>query len=280
MEDETEYKHVKYTDWMCSDDEPEQISQGQGGQTDDQAFEATRFEGLEGHMRLQLEKTFGGDDRFKLTEDFNVSFKDANRKNAHVSDVMLGALSKREQQDFFHDNKMTKSDRIKDTGGYESLEEGNVEWKHGIDMEREKANALNLLSRIVPANEVFLTSSKADNKKTTDQDAQGSEQINKLVGLGDQSGTKKRAMHIKRFDPTNKNSHALIVPKEEKKESIDEKTGLKTGKKTKGPTDQRQRLMEQGRLQIMNKKQKFSDAEALQERQTQLARDFQNKMIE
>jgi hypothetical protein len=28
MEDETEYKHVKYTDWMCSDDEPEQISQG------------------------------------------------------------------------------------------------------------------------------------------------------------------------------------------------------------------------------------------------------------
>jgi hypothetical protein len=88
---------VKYNDWMGSDDdEPETISQGQGGQNDIDNFTQTRFDGLDGHMRLQLEKTYGGDDRFKLTEDFNVSFKDANKVRAHVSDVMLGALSKRE----------------------------------------------------------------------------------------------------------------------------------------------------------------------------------------
>jgi len=47
-------------------------------------------------MRLQLQKTYKGDDRFRLTQDFDVSFRDANKFNAHVSDVMLGALSKRE----------------------------------------------------------------------------------------------------------------------------------------------------------------------------------------
>ena len=51
-------------------------------------------------MRLQLEKTYGGDDRFKLTNDFEVSFKDANKAHRHVPDTMLGALSKREQEDF------------------------------------------------------------------------------------------------------------------------------------------------------------------------------------
>jgi hypothetical protein len=52
-------------------------------------------------MRLQLEKSYGGDARFKLTEEFDVSLKDANKSHNHVSDVMLGALSKREQKDFF-----------------------------------------------------------------------------------------------------------------------------------------------------------------------------------
>lgn len=56
-------------------------------------------------MRLQLEKSYGGDARFKLTEDFDVSLNDANRTHNHVSDVMLGGLSKREQQDFFSSSK-------------------------------------------------------------------------------------------------------------------------------------------------------------------------------
>ena len=55
-------------------------------------------------MRLQLEKTYGGDDRFKLTEDFEVSLKDANRGHTHVPDQMIGALSKTEFNAFFHKN--------------------------------------------------------------------------------------------------------------------------------------------------------------------------------
>jgi hypothetical protein len=75
---------------------------------------------------------------------------------------MLGALSKREQEDFISDAKLKKMDNIRiDTGGYDSLDEGDVKWKHNINMEKEKSNALFLLSQVVPANEVFLTSSKS-----------------------------------------------------------------------------------------------------------------------
>ena len=72
------------------EDEPN-FEQGQGGMGD--GFEKAQYDGLEGHMRLQLQKSYGGDKRFKLTEEFDVSLKD----NHHISDVMLGALSKREQ---------------------------------------------------------------------------------------------------------------------------------------------------------------------------------------
>ena len=76
-------------------------------------------------MRLQLQKTYGGDDRFKLTNEFEVSFKDANKAKRHIPDVMLGALSKREQEDFLSDAKLKKMDNIvRDTGGYNSLDEG------------------------------------------------------------------------------------------------------------------------------------------------------------
>ena len=172
-----EYGKVSYNDWMGSDeDEHEEASQsqGQGGQIDNsdykekkadqEEFIQQRFEGLDGHMRLQLEKTYGGDERFKLTDEFKVSFKDANKAKRHIPDAMLGALSKREQQDFISDAKLQQIKRVKDTGGYDSLEEGNVEWKHNIDLEIERENALNILSQIVPANEVFLTSSKAQNR--------------------------------------------------------------------------------------------------------------------
>ena len=97
-------------------------------------------------MRLQMQKTYGGDDRFKLTKDFEVSIKDANKSKAHISDIMLGALSKKEQEDFFSDKKLSKLKVIKDTGGYEDLEEGYIQWSHNIDLEKERSNALNILS--------------------------------------------------------------------------------------------------------------------------------------
>lgn len=59
---------------------------------------------------------------------------------------MLGALSKREQEDFISEAKLSKIERIKDTGGYESLEEGDIQWDHNIDLEIEKSNALNILA--------------------------------------------------------------------------------------------------------------------------------------
>jgi len=57
------------------------------------------------------------------------------------------------------------------------------------------------------------------------------------VGKGDQSGTKKRAMHIKRFDPSNPSSHALLIKKEEVEES-----------------KQNQKKMEEGRQMLQAKK--------------------------
>ena len=65
-----ENKVVKFEDWMSEGSDPGEIT---GFPTH------TRFEGgIDGHMRLQLEKTFGGDERFKLSKDFDVSLKDAN----------------------------------------------------------------------------------------------------------------------------------------------------------------------------------------------------------
>ena len=178
-------------------------------------------------MRLQLEKTYGGDERFKLTSDFDVSFGDAKKTKSHIPDAMLGALSKREQEDFISDKKLGAiKQRTKDTGGYESLEEGDVKWDHDIDLEKERSNALNILSQIVPANEVFLTSSKSQNRLASSAAKQSGQvkEIDKLTGKGDASGTKKRAMHIKRFDPSNPNSFALVVKPQEKENKEDDKT--------------------------------------------------------
>jgi len=83
-----ENKVTKYEDWM---------SEGSGDDQPDGFASHDRFEGgIDGHMRLQLEKTFGGDERFKLSKDFDVSFKDANAGKRHISEIMMGGLSKKE----------------------------------------------------------------------------------------------------------------------------------------------------------------------------------------
>jgi hypothetical protein len=93
-----------------------------------------------------------------------VSFKDANKVNAHIPDQMMGALSKREAEMFVSSARLDKMVEVKDTGGYDSLEEGDVKWQHKIDLEKERSAALNVLASVVPANEVFLTSKKQSNK--------------------------------------------------------------------------------------------------------------------
>jgi hypothetical protein len=80
----------------------------------------------------------------------------------------------------------------------------------------------------VPANEVFMTSSKSHAKGN--QNSSHSNDIDKLTKKGDQSGTRKRAMHIKRFDPSNPDSFALLIKKEEdqeKKKEIKEKNDMR-----------------------------------------------------
>ena len=45
-------------------------------------FEKTQYEGKKGHLLLQLQKTYKGDDRFKLAEDsgFDIDLKDKDAK--------------------------------------------------------------------------------------------------------------------------------------------------------------------------------------------------------
>jgi hypothetical protein len=56
------------------------------------------------------------------------------------------------------------------------------------------------------------------------QDRGVDEQVDILTRKNDEAGTKKRSMHIKRFDPSNLNSHALLVKKEtsDKRKMLDE----------------------------------------------------------
>lgn len=79
---------------------------------------------------------------------------------------MLGAMSKMERDEFISDKKLEKINKIKvDTGGYNSLDEGDmIKWDHNIDLEKERSNTLNILASLVPANEIYLTSSKSANK--------------------------------------------------------------------------------------------------------------------
>ena len=44
-----------------------------------------------------------------------------------------------------------------------------------------------------------------------DLSCQVEEQINKLMGLGDASGTKKRAMHIRRYDPSIEKTNVFVI---------------------------------------------------------------------
>lgn len=216
-------------------------------------------------MRLQLQKTFGGDERFKLTKDFDVSLKDANKSKSHISDIMMGQLSKREQEDFMQAKYQGKQRQVKiDTGGYSSLDDsdgGEIQWKHEINLEKERNQALNILSQIVPANEVFLTCSKANNKSSLDQarNSGQKESIDKLIGMGDASGTKKRALHIKRFDPSNAQSHALLVKKEDED----------TKQKEKG----KKQIHEEGRIHIMNKR-KLNQEMSLLDQKKRLKEQF------
>ena len=63
-------------------------------------FNQDRYEGRDGHMRLLMEKTYGGDSRFKLGQEFQVDYQDANRVKAHIPDQFMVSMTKKEREDF------------------------------------------------------------------------------------------------------------------------------------------------------------------------------------
>ena len=78
-------------------------------------------------------------------------------------------------------------------------------------------------------------------------------------------------MHIKRFDPSNPNSFALVVKAEEKEEKAD------VHKKKKQKTE-KQTLLEEGRLQVLNKRNQ--NEITLQEQKKLLVEKFENQAYE
>ena len=47
---------------------------------------------------MQLQKTYRGDERFRLDDDFDINLKQATANRKSLPQNMLGALSKREEE--------------------------------------------------------------------------------------------------------------------------------------------------------------------------------------
>ena len=75
-------------------------------------------------------------------------------------------------------------------------------------------------------------------------------------------------MHIKRFDPNNKQSFALLINKEKNKNTPTEPTTARN----------KQKMLEEGRKQITDKKKELT--EMLEKEQKKLAQKFENVVLE
>ena len=74
-----------------------------------------------------------------------------------MPDKLLGAMTKREQ-DFFQ-----KGETMEKAESKIQKEDVDLAWQPQINVESEREKALSILTQIVPANEVYLTSSKSQN---------------------------------------------------------------------------------------------------------------------
>ena len=101
MEEEDSFvgKKVRFDDWMGDDPEGDK-------QNIDEIFAANKFSKREkkGHLLLQLQRTYKGDDRFKLNAEFEAD--DVKQLPSN----MLGALSSKEYQDLIAKKKPKKDD--------------------------------------------------------------------------------------------------------------------------------------------------------------------------
>lgn len=113
-------------DWLQSDSESDAGKQ----------FDKKYFEGDRGHLRLQLQKTYKGDERFKLDDGFKVD--KADRKL--MPELMFGGMSKREKDALF----TVKPARVRDEVKKEDSD--GVQWDIDLDLAKEKAKAFDILA--------------------------------------------------------------------------------------------------------------------------------------
>ena len=78
------------------------------------AFDKSQYEGKKGHLLLQLQKTYKGDDRFQLAgdKDFDIDLHDAAKTKKQLPQAMLGALSKREANLLNEDEHEVKKKKV------------------------------------------------------------------------------------------------------------------------------------------------------------------------
>jgi len=102
------FKTVKYSDWIGSESESGEEHFEDKDDADQKLFDQDKYEGSKGHLLLQLQKTFKGDDRFQLDKDFAIDKK--QKKN--LPSNLFGSLSKREEDELFKE-KSTKRKEVK-----------------------------------------------------------------------------------------------------------------------------------------------------------------------
>lgn len=75
---------------------------------------------------------------------------------------MFGSLSKREKEGLFSNKIVKKEQKVKD----DDSDAENRQWDPEIDLAREKSKAFDILAKLVPQSEIFL-SSKPTMKNTS-----------------------------------------------------------------------------------------------------------------
>ena len=145
---------VVYDDWLASSEsendsdtiKPKSIKKEVNF---DKVFAEDKFSKREkkGHLLLQLQKTYKGDDRFKLDKDFVAD--DAKKLPAN----MIGSLSTREYELLMEKKRQPKKEGEQDQQfqtapkEYDALDDGEFEWEHELEtFNAEKSRTFSILA--------------------------------------------------------------------------------------------------------------------------------------
>jgi hypothetical protein len=143
-----EARKIRYSEWM--DDSASDTDNW------DRVFNKDKFDqGGKGHMLLQLQKSYKGDDRFRLDEDEGFAVNPLKDKGVggkiQLPEAMLGQLTKREREALTEvGKKRRRSSDIAMEKTVDELDTGEIQWDTELDMEKEKAKLFGVLGKIVP----------------------------------------------------------------------------------------------------------------------------------